>query len=150
MPSRLSSLWSGALLGAASGILSQSGLATVLVRTPRSNLPGIAQNRWVRRGVIAAAAGETLANAFVSSLPPRTDPPALTGRIINGGLSGLLATRQPGSSGVPAAIAGAMVAAGATWAATNGRAFLVKRVPDLVIAGAETIIAFGLARRGTG
>jgi uncharacterized membrane protein len=149
MSSRFSAISRGAMLGIASGILSQSGLAAVVARTPTSNLPRFLRNPWVRKGVMVAATGETLANAFIPVLPPRTDPPALGGRIVSGGLSGWIVTRERGSSGVPGAVSGAVVAAAATWVATNGRARLVKRVPDLVIAGAETVIAFGLARRAT-
>lgn len=149
MSSRKSSLMRGAMLGAASGILSQSGLATVLVRTPRSNLPGFFRHSWVKRLSAIAAAGEVTANILVTSLPPRTDPTLLAGRVAMGGLAGGLAGRGPGSGRFTGTMAGALVAPVGAWASTNSRAHLSRILPDKLVAVAETVIAFGLARLAT-
>jgi uncharacterized membrane protein len=143
----------GALLGLASGILSWSGFSTlVALRSPKA-LPKWARSRWTKRVTIPGAAGEVLANAFVSSLPPRTAPPALFGRVVMGAASGALASYGTGSVKT-GAIAGGLSAPVGAWVATNGRARLAKSVPDILVAVAETVVAFGLssagARRGAG
>lgn len=137
------------MLGFASGILSQSALATVLTRTPSSSLPGLFRHNWIKRGAIAGAAGEVVANAFVTSLPPRTDPGPLGARIVMGALAGGLATRSPNASGLLGAVVGGCAAPVGAWASTTSRAKLSQHFPDKLIAVDETVVAFGLARMGT-
>jgi uncharacterized membrane protein len=137
------------MLGYASGILSQSALAAVLVRTPAASLPGPARHRWIKRLVVAATAGEVVANAFISSLPPRTDPGPLGGRIMLGALAGGLATRSSKSSGLLGAVVGGCAAPVGAWASTTSRRKLSRHVPDKLIALGETAIAFGLSRIAT-
>jgi uncharacterized membrane protein len=149
MTSSLSSIVRGAMLGYASGILSQSALATVLVRTPASSLPGPARHAWIKRLVVAATAGEVVANAFVPSLPPRTTAGPLGGRIAFGALAGGLATRGAKSSGLLGAIVGGCAAPVGAWASTTSRRKLAQHMPDKLIALGETVIAFGLSRTAT-
>lgn len=139
----------GAMLGAASGILSQSGMVAVLKHTPESELPLMLGSRWVQRSMAVSALGEVLSNAFVSSLPPRTDRAPLTGRIVLGALAGGLATRSSVSSGLIGTMTGGVVAPIAAWVSTTSRAKLSRRFPDILIATGETVIAFGLARLAT-
>jgi uncharacterized membrane protein len=117
------------MLGFASGILSQSALATILVRTPAPSLPGVLRRRWIKRLMVASAAGEVVANAVVTSLPPRTDPAPLGGRIVMGALAGGLATRTSKSSGLFGAVVGGCVAPVGAWASTTSRRKLSQHVP---------------------
>ena len=149
MPSFRSTLIRGAMLGYASGILSQAGIATVLERTPGAQLPGIVRNPWVKRLAGINAVGEVAANAFVTSLPPRTSAGPLAGRIALGALAGGLATRGDHSSGLAGAMGGAAVAPVRAWVSTTSRARLASFVPDKLLALVETVVAFGLARKAT-
>jgi len=137
-------LASSILLGVASGILSQTGLAAVLLRTPSDRLPRWLRSPWVRRAAALFAAAEVVANATISSLPPRSKE-GLPGRLIMGAASaGLDAASTGRPAAVPAAI-GAVTAAGAAITATSTRAALGKRIPDPLVALGETVVAFGLA-----
>jgi uncharacterized membrane protein len=82
----------------------------------------------------------------VTSLPPRTDPGPLGGRIVMGALAGGLATRTPKSSGIFGAVVGGCAAPVGAWLSTNSRAKLSQHIPDKLIAIGETVVAFGLAR----
>jgi uncharacterized membrane protein len=134
----------GAMLGFACGILTWSGFTTLVLRQSPKALPGWARSKWVKRLAIPAAVGEAVANATISSLPPRTDPPPLFGRAVMGATSGALAGYGVGSTKA-GAIAGAVTAPAGAWVATNSRARLANVVPDILIAVAETVIAIGLS-----
>jgi hypothetical protein len=137
------------LIGAATGILSQSGIAAIVLNTPPERLPKIMRSPWEKRIALVFAGGEIVTNAFVSSLPPRTTPGPLLGRIAMGaGNAALLAhvNRQP--LALPAATGGASAAVTAT-VATKGRARFAKVLPDILFAIAETVVAILLATRAT-
>lgn len=137
------------MLGLATGMLSQSGTATVLAATPADRLPGFLRAPWVRRLAVAWAVGEILANAFVPFLPPRTTPGPLGGRIVQGAATAaLLAHADQRPMAIPA-IAGGGAAALSANVATRLRARLSRHIPDLLIAIAETVLSLGLARGAT-
>ena len=144
MLGRSSNLIPSALLGVASGILSQSGVATVLTATPPERLPRLLRSPWVKRGAIAAAGLEIVANATVSSLPARSRE-GLPGRIIMGAASaGLNASVRRQSPGI-AAVVGSVSSGGSAIAVTKARAVLSRRIPDPLVALAETLVALALA-----
>jgi hypothetical protein len=137
------------LIGAATGILSQSGMAAIVLNTPAERLPKIMRSPWEKRIALAFAGGEIIANAFVSTLPPRTTPGPLLGRIAMGaGNAALLAhvNRQPLA---PAGIAGGIAAGTAATVATTSRARISQVVPDILVAITETVVSFAMARAAT-
>ncbi len=150
--SRRESIIAGAMLGFASGILTWSGFTALVFSLPSSALPGWARSKWAKRLAVPAAVGEVVANATISSLPPRTDVPPLFGRAVMGATSGALAGYSSGSTKA-GAIAGGLAAPAGAWIATNSRARLSKSIPDIVVAVGETVAAAGLslagARRGS-
>lgn len=138
-------IMASALLGTASGILSQIGMMIVLVGTPSRQLPGFARSRWMRQGVVASAAGETLANTFVTSLPRRSSPAPLAGRIAFGaGSAALLASSRGRNVALAGAVGGGGAAISAT-AVTETRAALGERWPTAAPAIAEHLVALGLS-----
>jgi hypothetical protein len=81
-------------LGAASGLRSQLGIATVVVCSDPS-LPSIFRQPWTKRLLVAAAAGELVVDKLPTT-PSRLAPPGLAARLVLGALAaGLFAqTRQ--------------------------------------------------------
>ncbi len=147
LSSRREPVIAGAMLGFASGILTWSGFTTLLLSLPPNALPGWARSKWAKWVAIPSAVGEVVANATISSLPPRTSPPPLFGRAVMGATSGALAGRAAGST-MAGAIAGGLAAPVGAWVATNGRARLSKSIPDIAVAVGETVVAAGLSRAG--
>ena len=134
------------LLGAASGLRGQIGVAVIAVRSDPS-LPPILRHRWSRRVLVAAAVGELIADKLPST-PSRLEPPGIVGRLVLGALAaGLFAqTRQapwPPASGIGAA--SAIVAAKI---GHDIRAQLAKQVPDPAVAVVEDTVALSLAIEG--
>jgi hypothetical protein len=137
------------LLGLSTGILSQTGIATVLHVTPATKLPKRLRPAWVRKLSLAAAGGEMVGNAFVTSLPSRADPAPLAGRIVVGaGSAALLASTRKRPVAI-AAILGAIAAAFSARAASGARARHVANIPDPLFALAENALAVVLAARAT-
>jgi len=132
------------VVGAATGLRSQSGLVAVT----RSTDPGLLPRpfSWPilrRRGVLLAGA-----EAVVDKLPfapPRTAPSALVPRGVLGAISaGLLARRARRGIAVPAVL-GALSAVAAAHAGTRSRLAAARRVPALVAGLVEDAVATGLA-----
>ncbi len=137
------------LIGASTGILSQVGIAAVVTQTPPERLPKPMRSPWEKRIALVFAVGEIFANAFVSSLPPRTTPGPLLGRIAMGaGNAALLAHANREPLVGPAIVGGATAGVAAT-AATKGRAQITRVVPDILVAIAETAVSIALAARAT-
>lgn len=138
-------LASSVLLGTATGLRSQAGLAAVLALTPRQRLPGISRSTVVRRVSIAAAVAESA----VDKLPvagERTRPAPLLLRVALGAVaSGLFASSLPGAAVVPAAVAGGLAASGAAFAGLQARLALADRLGALRAAVTEDLLALGLA-----
>lgn len=142
-------LASSALIGTATGYLSQVGLATLVTVTPERQLPAFARSPWIRRLSFASATGEMFANAFISSLPSRTDPQALGGRIAFGaGSAALLALTRRRNIVVPLIVGGTSAAIAAK-VAHDQRAALSRHVPDPLVGLAENAVAVGLAVAAT-
>jgi uncharacterized membrane protein len=134
------------LLGAASGLRSQIGVTTVVVRSDPS-LPLIFRQPWTKRLLVVAAAGELVVDKLPMT-PSRLAPPGLAARLVLGALAaGLFAqTRQ-----VPWLAAAAIGASSAALAAKVGhdvRAGLARRVPDPAVAVVEDGLGLGLAAAG--
>lgn len=132
------------LLGAATGVRSLGGLVALAERvadTPRVARRGLPARLLgaapVRAVVRAAAAGEILADK-VAPLPPRDTPLPLAGRLVLGGLAGVVAADLArGSRG-----AGALLGAGAAGLTSLGATALRRDltdagVPDPAVAVAE-------------
>jgi uncharacterized membrane protein len=134
-------------LGAASGLRSQLGIATVVVCSDPS-LPSIFRQPWTKRLLVAAAAGELVVDKLPTT-PSRLAPPGLAARLVLGALAaGLFAqTRQ-----APWLAAAAIGASSATLAAKVGhdvRAGLAHHVPDPAVAVVEDALGLGLAVAGS-
>jgi len=143
------SLAGSLLMGTASGYLSQTGVATLLNLTPQRQLPGFLQWPWARRLSLASSGGEMFANAFISTLPSRIDPQALSGRIAFGAVGAAVLAHSRGRSVFVPAIVGGTSAAIAAKAAHDVRAALSRHVPDPLVGLAENAVAVGLAVAAT-
>jgi uncharacterized membrane protein len=133
-----------ALIGSATGLRSQMGMAVVLTGTPPGQLPALLGHRAVRPIAATAAIGELVADKLPST-PPRTQARGLVPRIGLGGLSAGLLAR---STGAPIAVAvgvGAGTATGAAFAGMAARGALAKRLPPLAAALSEDVVAVLLA-----
>jgi len=145
----LRNLSGSALIGVASGYLSMTGVATLLTVTPQKRLPGFLRSPWVSRGAQAIAGGEWFGNAFLTSVPSRTSPPLLAGRIAFGAASAALLARSRGRSiGLPVVIGGAGGALGSK-VSHDSRAVLARHVPDPLVGWAENALAAGLSVAAT-
>ena len=132
-----SALRSAALLGAASGLRTFSGMGALA-------LHGRLGGRRGRPALIAAAAGE-LAFDKVPGVPPRTDPVGVAARLAGSTVSG---HRVAGPAG--AALAGA-AATGSAFAGLRARSLLARRLPvsDPVVGAAEDAIVLCLTAIAT-
>jgi uncharacterized membrane protein len=140
---RISSL---VALGAASGLRSQLGVATLVARSNPS-LPRMFREPWVSRLLLAAAAGELVVDKLPAT-PSRLAPQGIVVRLAMGALAaGLSAhTRQP--SWLPAAALGASSAAIAAKVGHDARARLARYAPDPAVAVVEDALALALAAAG--
>ncbi|MCS0637781.1 hypothetical protein NX801_19345 [Streptomyces sp. LP05-1] len=116
-----------ALVGAASGLRSQAGLAAVaLTARPGDPGSGLLARRWGRGGALLGAVGEAVADKLPAT-PSRLAPAGLLPRLVLGGLTGgLLAARDTGrgvAGGPPVrgALVGVATAAGAAVAGARWR-----------------------------
>jgi uncharacterized membrane protein len=140
------------LLGAATGLRSQAGVAALLTRRDLSRLPppwSRLDSRGARIISMLTAGGEILADKLPTA-PPRTKPGPLAARIATGLLVGMLADasaqgRVRAQSAVPAALAGGSAAAATSLLGQSLRTRLSKRLPALAVAGVEDVVAIALA-----
>jgi uncharacterized membrane protein len=140
-------LLSSVFLGAASGLRSQLGVATVVARSGAA-LPPVFRNPWTKRLLAVAAAGELVADKLPSA-PSRLSPPGIASRLVLGALAaGLLAQTRGDASWFPAAVVGASSAVVAAKVGHDVRARLARRVPDPAVAVAEDAVALALAAAG--
>ncbi len=147
--SAVANLASSAVIGVASGYLSQTGAATVLTVTPPQQLPARLRSPWLKRLALASAAGEMLANAHLTFLPKRTSPQALGGRIAFGAGSAALLAMSRGQSVVAPIVIGGVAAAVAAKIATDSRAVIARHLPDPLVGWAENAFAVGMAVAAT-
>jgi uncharacterized membrane protein len=134
-----------ALLGAASGLRSQLGVATVAARSDQ--LPPVFRQPWTRRLLVAAAAGELVVDKLPST-PSRLDPRGIAGRLALGALAAGLFAQSRGARWLPAAAIGAASAAVAAKLGHDLRARLARCAPDPAVAVGEDALAIGLAAAG--
>jgi uncharacterized membrane protein len=133
-----------ALLGAASGLRSQLGVAAVVVGPESHRVPSVLRTRTAKSIAAALAGGELLFDKYPGA-PNRTDPPAVVLRMALGaGSAGLLARSEQEPPG-PAASLGALSALGATFGGFIIRRRLSARYPALLVALAEDALALGMA-----
>lgn len=137
-----------AMLGAATGIRSTAGLATLAVGPPFPGSPGRGmRSDLVRRVLEVAFVAEVVADKLVP-LPSRTDAVPLAGRALLGAAAAAAGARWIGGSRLGAAVVGSTMAVGAAWLATAGRtAARARGIVDALPALAEdaTVIALGAA-----
>ena len=133
-------------LGAASGARSQLGVATVVARSDPS-LPAIFRQPWTRRLLVAAAAGELVADKLPTT-PSRLEPPGIAGRLALGALAAGLFARTRSAAWLPAAAIGASSAAVSAKVGHDVRARLAQHAPDPGVAVVEDALALGLAAAG--
>ena len=93
-----------------------------------------------------AALGEVVADKL-PAVPSRTSPGPLTGRLVIGGLVGMVLCRRAHLPPVFGIVTGAMGAAAGTFAGNYSRTWLSKttKIPDLLWGGLEDILALELA-----
>jgi uncharacterized membrane protein len=133
-------------LGAASGLRGQLGVAAVVVRSDPS-LPPIFRQPWTKRLLVAAAAGELVADKLPTT-PSRLAPPGLAGRLAMGALAASLFAQTRHAPWPPAAAVGASSAAIAAKLGHDVRAQLAQHAPDPAVAVVEDALALGLAAAG--
>jgi uncharacterized membrane protein len=134
------------LLGAASGLRSQMGMAVIAVRSDPS-LPRILRQPWTKRVLVAAAAGELIADKLPNT-PSRLEPTGIVGRLVLGALAASLYAQTRRAPWPPAAAIGAASAIAAAKIGHDLRAQLATRVPDTAVAVVEDTVALGLATEG--
>ena len=135
------------LLGAASGLRSQLGVATVVARSDPS-LPPMFRQPWTRRLLVAAAAGELVVNKL-RPLPAGSSRRGWSAgwRALGALAAGLFAhTRH--APWLPAAAIGASSAAVAAKLGHDVRARLGHHAPDPAVAVVEDALALMLAAVG--
>jgi len=141
-----SAIVGSALLGAASGLRSQLGVATVVARSDPS-LPSIFRQPWTRRLLVAAAAGELVVDKLPTT-PSRLEPPGFVGRLALGALAAGLFAHTRHAPWLPAAAIGASSAAVAAKLGHDVRARLAHHAPDPAVAVVEDALALMLAAAG--
>jgi uncharacterized membrane protein len=134
------------LLGAASGLRSQLGVATVVARSD-SSLPQILRRPLTRRLLMVAAAGELIADKLPAT-PSRLAPPGIASRLLLGALAAGLFAETQRARWRPAAAIGATSAALAAKLGHDLRARLARHAPDPAVAVVEDAVAVGLAAAG--
>jgi uncharacterized membrane protein len=134
------------LLGAASGLRGQIGVAAIAVRSDPS-LPPILRQPWTRRVLVAAALGELIVDKLPTT-PSRLEPPGIAGRLVLGALAAGLFAQTRQAPWFPASGIGAASAIMAAKIGHDLRAELAKQVPDPAVAVVEDIVALSLATEG--
>jgi uncharacterized membrane protein len=142
---------SASLIGAATGLRSQSGIAAVIIGAQDRSLPSALSGRPARTVVAVAALGELV----VDKLPmttSRLNPGPLAARIVLGGLAAGLFARGRRQSVVTAAALGAVSALVSAKFGHDTRVAVAKRLTDPVAAVMEDLVtaalALGAVRRG--
>lgn len=138
-------LVSSLLLGVSSGILSQTGIASVIQTTPTERLPGFLRSSGIRRGTAVGAVFEMVANATLPFLPARSSAAGLPGRVVAGASSAGVNAAANAADPKVAALVGGTSAAVSAIVITKVRAMLAKHLPDPLVAVGEAIVAVALA-----
>jgi uncharacterized membrane protein len=144
--SRRGAVVGSVFLGAASGLRSQIGVATLVSRSDPS-LPAIFRQPWTRRLLVAAAVGELVIDKLPAT-PSRLAPAGIAGRVALGALVASLFAQTRQAPWRPAAAIGASSAVIAAKLGHDVRARLDHHAPDPAVAVVEDALAFGLATAG--
>jgi uncharacterized membrane protein len=136
-----------ALLGAATGLRSQMGLAAVVLHSAPDRLPTPLRSKAARSTAGLAAIGELVADKLPTA-PARTAPVGLAARL--GGAAGAawLVGRSRGTAVLPEIAVAAGVAVATAFAGMALRARLSRRFPPTAVALAEDAAAISLAQVG--
>ena len=134
---------SSVILGAATGLRSQLGVASVVARSDPS-LPSMFRQPSTRRLVLAAAAGELVVDKLPGT-PSRLAPRGIIPRLALGALAAGLSAQTRQASWLPAAAVGASSAVVAARLGHDVRARLARHAPDLAVALAEDALALAAA-----
>jgi len=137
-----------AVLGAATGLRSTTGVAA-LVTQRDAGLGALLSHPAARPLAALAVAGEMVADKLPNA-PSRLKPASLAFRVVLGGLAGAGCARSAGKSPAPSAVlpaaaVAAAAAAASTWLGYQARAALGRRLPAAGVAVAEDALAIGLA-----
>ncbi|HEY6622793.1 MAG TPA: hypothetical protein VIX85_03090 [Acidimicrobiales bacterium] len=139
---------SSLLVGAATGMRSQLGVAAVVLRADRDGLPPFLRTTAAARSVTVAAVAEFV----VDKLPiagDRLRPPSLALRFALGGLAAALLAHAERRPVVPAAALAVAAAGLGAKAGHDLRALAARTVPDPVVAVVEDGVAITLAAAAT-
>ena len=146
MRTLLTGSMSSVTLGAATGLRSQLGVASVMARSD-PDLPSILRHPWIRRLVLATAAGELVVDKLPGT-PSRLAPQGIVPRLALGALAAGLSAQTRHASWLPAAVLGASSAAVAARVGHDVRARLARHVPAVPVALAEDALALAAAAAG--
>jgi uncharacterized membrane protein len=141
-------LSSSVLVGAATGMRSQLGVAAVVLRADPDRLPPFLRTRAASRAATGAAAAEILADKS-PRVGDRMRPGPLTARFVLGGLAGGLLAHTERRPVVPAAVVASAAAGLGAKVGHDLRARAARTVPDPVVAVGEDLVAISLAAAGT-
>ena len=136
----------GVFLGAASGLRAQLAVASVVAQ-PNPSLPSFFRRPWARRVLLAAAAGELVADKLPST-PSRLEPSGLIARWGTGALAAGLCAHTRQAHWLPIAALAAATAGVAAKVGHDVRAQLALSAPDPAIAVGEDAVALALAVAG--
>ena len=135
---------SSVLLGAATGMRSQMGMAVVLVGVDRERLPAYFRRPAAVRSAVVALAGELVADK-TERVIDRLRPGPLAARFgLAAAAAALLAHSRERPVLLPAAIAGASAVVAAK-VAHDIRAAASRQVPDYMVAVGEDLVSLGCA-----
>jgi uncharacterized membrane protein len=138
------------LIGAASGLRSQMGMAAVILGTSPEALPSKLRGKAVTPVAVTFALGELVVDKLPFT-PKRTDIGPLIGRMIFGaGVAGAAAAGE-GESIPLATGVGALGAAWGSFAATGARLSLAERgIPSPLVGLLEDVLAMALTAAALG
>lgn len=151
----LNTTWKAAGLGAISGLRSMSGPAAVSRAASNGDLDNLGDTPFAALGsygiplaLTVLAAGEMIGDKL-PSVPSRTSPPPLLGRVASGALVGATLFAAGERRPVAGAALGAVSAFGAAYAGEYLRAYAVSKtdVPDLAAALVEDGVVLLAARQ---
>jgi uncharacterized membrane protein len=133
-----------ALVGAASGLRSQTGLALVTLSAREETLPAPLRHPAVPRLFAALALIEYIVDKLPST-PNRTAPAALLARFGLGAASGALLASSNGRRAVVPTVIAASAAVGAAFGGQAARGVLARRIPPVAAGMVGDLAAIGLA-----
>jgi len=145
--SRRGVIASALLLGSATGLRSQMGLAAVVLGVDQEYLPRLLRGRRRGRSVVLGAVGELVVDKLPWT-PSRLRPPALVARVLTAAFGAAVLARARGRHGTTAVLSALGAGGAALGSARLGhdvRARLAEGRPDAVVAVNEDLLALALA-----